>query len=76
MIKLTENPEPEKVLEISDEMVDAGSTALMLSVTGDISTEAAVAATFMAMMNVYDPDIIFSDGDNKFFKYGDMKYDG
>ena len=66
----------EFVLEISDEMVNAGATTLMICMSGDASPEASVAATFMAMMNVYDPDVFFSAGDNRFFKYGDMKYDG
>lgn len=66
----------EFVLEISDEMVNAGVTTLMLCVDEDAPVGASVAATFMAMMSVYDPDVFFSAGDNRFFKFGDMKYDG
>jgi hypothetical protein len=67
---------PERVMKITDEMVDAGSTLLARCFAGeDIPIDALLAGVFMAMMSKYDPNVRFTDGE-KIFRFDDMKLDG
>lgn len=67
---------PECVMKITDEMVNAGSTVIARCFAGDdIPIDALLVGVFMAMMSKYDPNVRFTDGE-KIFNFEDMKLDG
>lgn len=59
--------------EISNDMLEIGSKVLMRTASEEMSGHICLAATFMAMMAQHNPDVVFTDGENNFFKFGGMR---
>jgi hypothetical protein len=58
-----------KIIEITDEMVNSGLLTMWQTVDANIPEQTMLAAVFMSMMSKHDPEITFTDGEGKFFKF-------